>query len=85
MITVTEMYKLAESWFEEFICKIAGIGMPIYDIWLASINDHTCDEEDSIKCLRNIEIKHNIELVNRGFNGDTSLALLTCYILLKGK
>ncbi len=67
---------------DNIVCPLAGIGSPIADLYIASINNHIMDEAIDIKVLRKIEERYKLEKEDLNqFSGNDPLIAIITYIL----
>lgn len=79
-----ELWMIAYEILDNIVCPIAHIGSPIADIWIASINDHTLDEEQDKKIMKKIDEKYDIE-ISKWMSAHDPLILIALRIYLGRK
>ncbi len=78
--------KIGYDILDNIVAPMAGIGSPFANLYLATINDHTCDEILDIKIINKVIERYKLQKEEYldEFLVDFPIALLALYIIENG-
>ena len=77
--------KIGYEILDDIVCPLAGIDSPFANLYLASIDDHTMDENLNERAIKKIQEKYCLDAeFDKMFDGREPLAVIILYILENG-